>query len=154
MGTTYSKSISMWQRHGWIFGHQWFNISGSEKPGLQDNQISQPFRFLLITVLYFAQSSSQLHRSPCFTCILITFVVCEGWLFERFPCDYSQATASGGDSVLPAVTLGQPWSELPGETLREQGEGRPGALGRRREGCHRALRYKNHCFLSHRICFA
>lgn len=39
---------------------------------------------------------------------------------------HSKTAASRGDVQLPAVAAGQPRAQLPGETVRQQGEGRSG----------------------------
>lgn len=53
---------------------------------------------------------------------------------------HSKATAGRGDVQLPTVTTGQPRAQLPGETVRQQGEGRSGTPWGRRQSRHHSLR--------------
>lgn len=53
---------------------------------------------------------------------------------------HSKTTASRGDVQLPTVTTGQPRAQLPGETVRQQGEGRSGTPWGRRQSRHHSLR--------------
>lgn len=52
---------------------------------------------------------------------------------------HSKTAASRGDVQLPAVAAGQPRAQLPGETVRQQGEGRSGTSWGRRQGRHHSL---------------